>query len=152
MTAITRGSNVALPNSSLARSAWIAITSTMCRRRIAKCSSVIGFIGKSLPVQGGRSGAEIGCLSLTGADLAHGRERHPEVLRHLNRLHTRQQRRPDRLPLRWHDLVALSVCPSSLRPLPTAWGQPPQSGRGILDNTLQFRPRSQFRVTRHSSL
>src|SRR3954470_5773543 len=60
----------------------------MCRRRIAKCSSVIGFIGKSLPVQGGRSGAEISCLSLTGADLAHGRERHPEVLRHLNRLHT----------------------------------------------------------------
>src|SRR5215218_2255024 len=91
MAAITRGSNVALPNSSLARSAWIAITSTMCRRRIAKCSSVIGFIGKSLPVQGGRSGAEIGCLSLTGADLAHGRERHPEVLRHLNRLHPRQQ-------------------------------------------------------------
>src|SRR3954453_13300897 len=151
MTAITRGSNVALPNSSLARSAWIAITSTMCRRRIAKCSSVIGFIGKSLPVQVGRSGAEIGGLSLTGADLAHGRERHPEVLRDLNRLHTRQQRRPDRLPLCWQDLVALSVSPS-LHPLRTAWGQPPQSGRGILGDALQFRPRSQFRVTRHSSL
>ena len=33
-----------LPSSSLARSTWIPMTSTMCRRRIAKCTSLIGFM------------------------------------------------------------------------------------------------------------
>jgi acyl-CoA synthetase (AMP-forming)/AMP-acid ligase II len=37
-------SRAALPSSSLASSTWIPMTSTMCRRRIAKCASLIGFM------------------------------------------------------------------------------------------------------------
>src|SRR6516165_7461577 len=40
----TRSSRAALPSSALARSTWIPMTSTMCRRRIAKCASLIGFM------------------------------------------------------------------------------------------------------------
>src|SRR5580692_57520 len=44
IAASTRSSRAALPSSSLARSTWIPMTSTMCRRRIAKCASLIGFM------------------------------------------------------------------------------------------------------------
>src|SRR6516225_6177670 len=44
IAASTRSSRAALPSSWLARSTWIPMTSTMCRRRIAKCASLIGFM------------------------------------------------------------------------------------------------------------
>ena len=52
--AMTRSSRAALPSTSQASSAWIAITSTMWRRRIARCLSSIAApsIGLSRPVSG----------------------------------------------------------------------------------------------------
>lgn len=49
IAALTRSSSVALPSSSLARSVWIAITSTMCLRRTVRCSSFIGFMTVGFP-------------------------------------------------------------------------------------------------------
>ena len=68
IAASTRSSSAALPSSSLMRSAWIAITSTMCRRKMARCFSFIGFMtGRSCTYKTECEGAFIPALSATWA-------------------------------------------------------------------------------------